>query len=128
MFHTRAYSRDDLLLSFPQDKPCFNCGSTFLQNPSGLIIVFLCLFFLFYTATAACGNYWRFSKTASDVIHDSQFAQSLTSGRSGRTKILQNFCHRLRHDYACGGIFCFYALRGDPFGEPDSLFHVSDVI
>ena len=101
-----------------QNKPCFTCVSAFLQNPWGILIVSLCLFFLCCTAAFTCRNYSRYSQYESDSIHASEFAEqrkrSLTSDSSVTTLVTQDFRHRMRHDYACGGIFC--SLRGDPFG------------
>lgn len=59
----------------------------------------------------------KWHETPSDEIHASNFAEdrkrALASNLDQNTTFAEDLGHRLRHDYALGGICC--GLKGDPF-------------
>lgn len=99
------------------NEPCFSCLSEFLQNPWGIVVVVTGFALLICTATGTACTHYRYSKRLPDAIALTKFAQArkrvIARDKNVETTLVEDVCHKLRHDFSYGGILC--QLPGDPF-------------
>lgn len=99
------------------NEPCFSCLSEFLQNPWGIVVVLTGFALLICAATGTACTHYRYSHRLPDEIALTKFAQArkrvTARDKNVETTLVEDVCHRLRHDFSYGGILC--QLPGDPF-------------